>query len=197
MESATEFKVVRDLRTLIPQIPFGKFVIEDRMTIVPLIVLFKNIPNMLGFIEEDEECCVHIRNIGREEMLELLISVLLQDIKPSEVTYILQQTVNYSKMYVESLLHDIIKDKSRMETLKILRKYLKIGLGTIVPSVLSWYSSLLEEEVTHRFLSSHAKKIQKRYRVAIANPNTQLCKNRLYHEFFSMDSGNITPTHLF
>lgn len=195
LDFTTDFQLVKDTRTLIRQVPFGSFS-HDGKTIIPVILYFKTAimdytePAVLGYIEEPTDhlsYCVHVSEFRTRAFMDLLIEALSENNDPSKVSPMLQQTIDYAMQYLESLLRIQARDKPRMATILYLKRIIKdLGSNTCVKNMVAWHDSLVDAEVAHRYMSSQAKKIQRRYRVAIADPSTELCLNRLHHEFYSM-----------
>ena len=103
-------------------------------------------------------------------------------------------TDNYRKAFMTAKLeamamvidHITTQGMKRIEMMDYLHEIKQFGFNT--PELTGLYNNLRNCEVENRFQNQNARIIQRRYREAIANPNTELCKQRLIHEFEEFES---------
>jgi translation elongation factor EF-4 len=87
----------------------------------------------------------------------------------------------FAKDYIFKALLDYVSNMSRRDSIRYITHVVNAGLN--YRKIVNYLDTLIEEEAEHMFLTAKAKIIQRRYREAIANPYTHICKNRLLHEW--------------
>lgn len=196
MDGTHKFQMFKDMRTFFYLVPLGEIYLEDGRAIKPIIMTRTGDPIMLGWCtvadydyDADMEVFAHVRDIGTEEALHLLAESLSESLTIPKISAIMQMVIEYSKAHTAHILDELVKDKPRVESIMFLRELKQKASGMFeraVPNIMALHERLLDEEITHRFLSAQSTKIQRRFRAAIADPSTKLCRNRLLHEYHDM-----------
>lgn len=94
------------------------------------------------------------------------------------------EAFSYGKKFVCKMIEDMMIVNTRMQNIELLRDLIERGMD--IPKIKEKLEALVNEEVEYRYLMGNAKKIQRGFKRAIADPSYPMCKKRLLREWSQM-----------
>jgi hypothetical protein len=185
-------------RTVVGQdvVYFGDLSAYKEGEVIPMIILRKNGMDTLDFKWTTTfiaNASVAIGQIPNYMLIIFFARCIMQHQDKFSDANVMYLTDNYRKAIATAKLqvatmvlqHITTQGLKRTEMIDFLYYLNKMGFRT--PELTRLYNQLRFIEVEARFENIKARIIQRRFRDAIANPNTELCVRRLMHEYEEFD----------
>lgn len=191
LRTKMEYPLLQNIiNTNISYIVFGDGIVVDDMIVTPCIVRKPNSERFISYVDSwytYDNYSIDIGKVNTDDLIiEYCLALKYEECIPFTKSQYKEIAIKQSHTYMERVILDkVSRIHGRMNKIAFLKDILSYQV-TIGNGIRATYDNLVDEEIQFRILSSYAKKIQRRFRLAIADPSCQLCTNRLWHEFYDL-----------
>lgn len=164
----------------------GELTILGRKKLIYLARLLRERKFVVGMMHDPSflDECIPMVEVSRDSILSMFIACKLHmNTKQNRQGKII-------RMRARELIKDILLEEAMLsdDPVKVVKLWYQKGLNfKLIEKLLE---EMLLQHANQMFLHKIVSKIQKACRLAIANPNTELCKRRLMREFNILSSDN-------